>query len=87
MRFISDIQLKHEYLTHMQELKRAMTCVSFDDYKYFSLTFPENVDNVLIKLFACLICCYCFLLLLMNAILCMVRHNSLKLFLILISHL
>ena len=45
MWFISNIQLKHEYLTHMQELKRAMTCVSFDDYKYFSLTFPENVHK------------------------------------------
>jgi hypothetical protein len=45
MWFISNIQLKHEYLTHMQELKRAMTCVSFDDYKYFSLTFSENVDK------------------------------------------
>ena len=23
----------------------AMTCVSFDDYKYFSLTFSENFDK------------------------------------------
>jgi hypothetical protein len=46
MRFISNIQLKHKYLTlRMQELKRAMTCVSFDDYKYFSLTFSENFDK------------------------------------------
>jgi hypothetical protein len=46
MWFISNIQLKHEYLTLMQELKRAMTCVSFDDYKYFSLTFSENFDKI-----------------------------------------
>ena len=45
MWFISNIQPKHEYLTRMQELKRAMTCVSFDDYKYFSLTFSENFDK------------------------------------------
>ena len=46
MWFISNIQLKHKYLTlRMQELKRAMTCMSFDDYKYFSLTFSENFDK------------------------------------------
>ena len=43
MWFISNIQLKHEYLTlRMLELKRAMSCVSFE---YFSLTFFENFDK------------------------------------------
>ena len=43
MWFISNIQLKHKYLTlRAQELKRAMTCVSFDD---LSLTFSENFDK------------------------------------------
>jgi hypothetical protein len=64
--FICNIQLKHKYLTlRMQELKRAIRRLSIFRWLFLKISIKDFLW-FLIKLFACLIPSYCFLLLLIN---------------------